>query len=52
MQLYKILKTFSQQFAQLVQSTSNFKHFGKKDDPLSVFIFQVTHREKHRYTNV
>ena len=27
MQLYKILKTFSQHFAQLVQSTSNFKHF-------------------------
>ena len=27
MQLSKILKTFSQHFAQLVQSTSNFKHF-------------------------
>ena len=30
MQLYKILETFSQHFAQLVQSTSNFKQFEKK----------------------
>ena len=29
-QLYKILKTFSQHFAQIVQSTSNFEHFEKK----------------------
>ena len=30
MQLYNILKTFSQHFAQLVQSTSTFKHFERK----------------------
>ena len=52
MQLYKILKTFSQHFAQLVQSTSNFKHFEKKDNPRGVYIFEVTHCERHRYTNV
>ena len=52
MQLYKILKTYSRHFVQLVQSTSNFKHFEKKDDPLSVCIFEVTHCERHRYTNV
>ena len=52
MQLYKILMRFSQRFAQLVQSTSNFKHFEKKDDPRSVCILGVTHRERHRYTNV
>ena len=52
MQLYKTLKIFSQHFAQLVESTSNFKHFEKKDDPLSVCIFEVTHCERHRYTNI
>ena len=30
MQLSKILKTFSQHFPQLVQSTSTFKDFEKK----------------------
>ena len=30
MQLCKILKTFSQHFAHIAQSTSNFKHFEKK----------------------
>ena len=52
MQLSKNLKTFAQHFAQFVQSTSNFRHFGKSDDPCSVCIFQVTHYEKDRYTNV
>ena len=52
MQLSKILKTFSQHFAQLVQSTSNFKHFEKIDDPRSVCIFEDTHCDKNRYTNV
>ena len=52
MQLSKNLKTFAQHFAQFVQSTSNFKHFRKNDDPRSVCIFEVTHYEKHRYTNV
>ena len=52
MQLYKILKTFSQHFTELAQSTSNFKHWEKKDDPLTVCIFEVTHGERHCDTNV
>ena len=52
MQLSKILKTFSRSFAELVQSTSNFKHFEKKDVPRSVCIFEITHCKRHRYTNV
>ena len=52
MQLSKILKTFSQHFPQLVQSTSTFKGFEKKNDPPSVSIFKVTHCERHLYTNV
>ena len=52
MQLYKILKTYCRHFVQLVQSTSNFKHFEKKDNPLSVCIFEVSHCERHRYTNI
>ena len=52
MQLSKNLKTFSQHFARFVQSTSNFKHFGKNDDPRSICIFEGTHCERHRYTNV
>ena len=52
MQLSKILKTFSQHFPQLVQSTSTFKDFEKKNDPRSVSIFKVTHCERHLYTNV
>ena len=52
MQLFKNLKTFSQHFAQFVQSTSKLKHFEKKDDPRSVCILEVTHCERHRYTNV
>ena len=47
MQLSKILKTFSEHFAQLVESTSNFKHFEKEDDPPSVCIIEVTHSGKH-----
>ena len=41
MQLSKILKTFSQHFAHLVQSTSNFKHFQNKNDPRSVCISKL-----------
>ena len=52
MQLSKIFKTFSQHFAKFVQSTSNYKHFEKKDDARSVCIFEVTHCERHRCTNV
>ena len=52
MQLYKILKTYSQHFVELLQSNSHFKPFENKDVPGSVCIFEVTHCEKHRYTNV
>ena len=52
MELYNRLKIFSQHFAQLVQSISNLKLFAKKDDPLSVCIFEVTQCERQRYTNV
>ena len=39
MQLSKILKTFSRSFAELVQSTSNFKHFEKKKMSLVPYVF-------------
>ena len=52
MQLSKNLKTFSEHFAQFGLSTSNFKHFGKNDDPRSVCIFELTHYERQSYTNV
>ena len=42
MQLPKNLKIFSQHFAQFVQSTSNFKHFEKNDEPRRVCIFEGT----------
>ena len=51
-QLWKILKTFSQHVAQVVQSTSNFKHFKKGDDPRRDCIFEVTHCQRHRHANV
>ena len=51
-QLSKTLQTSSQHFPQLVKSASDSKHFGEKDDPRSVCIFQVTHCERHRNTNV
>ena len=52
MELSKILKIFCQHFAELVESTSNIKHFGKKDVPIYVFLFEVTQCERQRYTNV
>ena len=52
MQLSKNLKTISQHFAEFGLSTTNFKDFGKNNDPHSVCSFQLTHCEKHRYTNV
>ena len=38
MQLPKMLKAFSEHFAQFVQSTSNFQHFQKKMT-LVAFVF-------------
>ena len=39
----KILSDF---FVLFLQSTSNFKHFEKKDDSHSYFISEITHCEK------
>ena len=52
MEISKILKTFTLQFAQLVQSLSNSKYFEKKDDRCSVCIFEVTDCEKHIDANI
>ena len=42
MQLSKKQYTFSEFFAPILKSMSNFKHFEEKDDPLSWCISQVT----------
>ena len=41
MQLHLKPKTFSDSFVAFVESTSNFKYFGKKDDRLSYFISEI-----------
>ena len=51
-QLSKRLETFSQDFAQFLESTSNFKNFEEKDDPRSLCIFEVSDCESHGWTNV
>ena len=51
MQLSKILKTFSQHFAQFEQSTSNFKHFEKKM-LLVEFVFSRLHTVKGTITQM
>ena len=42
MQLSLKRKTFSDFFNPFLESTSNFKHFEKKDDPHSYFITEIT----------
>ena len=39
-------KIFSDFFVPILQSTSNFKHLEKKDDPHSYFISEITHCER------
>ena len=39
-------KIFSDFFVPFLQSTSNFKHLEKKDDPHSYFISEITHCER------
>ena len=51
MQLSKILKTFSQHFAQLVQSTSTFKHFEKKL-ALATYVFSKLLTVKGTFRNI
>ena len=41
-QLSLKLKTFSQFFRAFSKSGLNFEHFGKKDDPHSLFISEAT----------
>ena len=45
-------KTFSQNFAAFLKVTLNFKHFGKKDDPHSRCISQITVSDKGDSINV
>ena len=33
-------------FCPFMESTSNFKHFEKKDDPHSYLLSEITHRER------
>ena len=40
------LKIFSDLFVPFLESTSNFKHFEKKDDPHTYFISQITECER------
>ena len=47
MQLSKNLNTFSESFAQFLESTSNFKHFEKINDPCSLCIFENIDSERH-----
>ena len=44
--LSKKHKVFSQFFLPFSESTLNFEHFQKKDDPRSLFISEITHSEK------
>ena len=39
-------KAFSKFFLAFSKYTLNFEHFEKKDDPRSLFIFEITHSEK------
>ena len=42
MQLSQKQETFSQFFSAFLESTLNFEYFGKKDDPQSFCIFDIT----------
>ena len=39
-------KIFSDFFVLFLESTSNFEHFEKKDDPHSYFISEITESER------
>ena len=45
-------KTFCQFYSAFLKSTLNFEHFGKKDDPPSRCIPQITVSEKRDSINV
>ena len=42
MQLFLKPETLSDSFVSIPESTSNFEHFEKKDDPHSYFISEIT----------
>ena len=46
MQLSRKQKPFSESFSAYFKSTLNFEHFGKKHDPHSLFISELTASEK------
>ena len=46
MQLSDKQNNFSQFFVPFLESTSNFKHFEKKDDSRSYFIREIRHCER------
>ena len=46
MQISEKLKIFSEFFVPFLESTSNFKHFEKKDDRHSYFISEITDCER------
>ena len=46
MEFYSKPKIFSHFFVSFLKSTSNFKHFEKKDDRHSYFISEITECEK------
>ena len=47
MQLFLKPQTFSDSFVSLLESTSNFKHFEKKDDRHSYFSSEITDCQTH-----
>ena len=49
MQLSLKRKAFSSFFVRLLESTSNFKHFEKKDDGHRYFITEITDSERVGY---
>ena len=51
MQLSGKLKTFSRFFIAFLESTLNFEHFEKKDEPHSSSIYEVTDSERRAYLN-
>ena len=46
MQLSEKRKTFSEFFVPFLESTSNFKHFEKKDDRHTYFLSEITECER------
>ena len=47
MQLFLKPQTFSDSFVSLLESTSNFKHFERKDDRHSYFSSEITDCQTH-----